>query len=187
MNARPPEHIPRYTDAPFPRYRFLPGKFPHPTSHPDGHSYIRPGEPHPAVAYKSPDQWRESPDYLLGCDLYNHFYWWEAHETWEGLWQLTDKSGVQGRFLQALIQVSARHLKLYMNKPDGVESLGVTSAGHAQFVQQRLDRSVFMGLDFGAWFARASAYFSERQSPGATNPSFDPDAYPYILLDETAL
>ena len=30
---------PRYTNLPLPAYRFVPGKAPHPTRDPDGHSY----------------------------------------------------------------------------------------------------------------------------------------------------
>ncbi|MFB3116009.1 MAG: hypothetical protein ACE1ZH_00895 [Gammaproteobacteria bacterium] len=34
----------RYTDRTFPPYRFIPGKAPHPTRDPDGHSYNKPLE-----------------------------------------------------------------------------------------------------------------------------------------------
>ncbi|MFQ5661093.1 MAG: hypothetical protein ACE5GZ_11755 [Gammaproteobacteria bacterium] len=33
---------PRYTNRPFPSYRYVPGKAPHPTRDPDGHSYNKP-------------------------------------------------------------------------------------------------------------------------------------------------
>ena len=39
----PAEIVPyRYTDRPFPSYRFVPGKAPHPTRHQNGHSYNKP-------------------------------------------------------------------------------------------------------------------------------------------------
>ena len=111
---------PRYCDTPFPAYRFIPGRSPHPTADSRGHSYRVPGSPSPAVTLVSPSEWARSIDYLYGCDLYNHAYWWEAHEAWEGLWQLTDKAGIQGRFLQGLIQASACHLKRFVRQAKGL-------------------------------------------------------------------
>jgi hypothetical protein len=31
--------------------------------------------------------------FLWGLDLFNHGYYWEAHEAWEGLWQVADRDG----------------------------------------------------------------------------------------------
>ena len=105
---------PRYCDEPFPAYRFIPGCNPHPTADPRGHSYAAPGAQGPSVVWVAPQDWAKSTDYRYGCDLYNHAYWWEAHEAWEGLWQLTEKEGMQGRFLKGLIQMSACHLKRFV-------------------------------------------------------------------------
>src|SRR5262245_31128005 len=113
--------LPRYAPArAFPSYRFVPGLNPHPVSDPRGHSF-RGGEPEPKPPRLDPARWRESEEYLHGCDLYNHAYYWEAHEAWEGLWHLTDKSGPAGLFLQGLIQLGASHLKRHMGEPAGSE------------------------------------------------------------------
>ena len=45
------------------------------------------GVPLPTAVCVSPENWAKSHDHLYGC-LYNHAYWWEAREVWEGLWQL---------------------------------------------------------------------------------------------------
>lgn len=168
----------RYCDQPFPRYRFIPGQFPHPTAHPDGHSY---GAAHAAV-FVPPERWAESVDYLYGCDLYNHAFWWEAHESWEGLWQLTDKKAPQGRFLQGLIQVAACHLKLHVRHPRGVERLCRTSAEHLVASMTGSAGDPFMGLKVRTWLADVQAYYET--VTGRQEPAHDPEHYPYIILAE---
>src|SRR5437868_3427744 len=105
---------PRLCDRPFPPYRFTPARDPHPIADPRGHSYLPSGTGHAIVEYVPPEQWRRSMEYLYGCDLYNHGYWWEAHEAWEGLWRVVPRDSAQHRFLQGIIQVAACHLKLYL-------------------------------------------------------------------------
>lgn len=78
-----------------------------------------------------PGGWRQCPPYLLGCDLYNHQYWWEAHEAWEGLWRsrLIGLSPAEALFepvaamLQGLIQVAAAALKAESGEGPGVARL----------------------------------------------------------------
>src|ERR1035437_2234874 len=64
---------------------YVPGVHAHPRRDPTGHSY-RPApqlDRHPPWA---PEEWRTLDDWLYGVDLFNRFYFWEAHEAWEGLW-----------------------------------------------------------------------------------------------------
>src|SRR3989441_5753773 len=75
--------LPRFTDRPFPAYRFIPGQSPHPRRDPHGHSY---GQPEPTPPPFMPEEWWDSEWYLYGIDLYNYGYWWECHEVFEGLW-----------------------------------------------------------------------------------------------------
>jgi hypothetical protein len=54
---------------------------------PTGHSYqVEPI----LVAAEAP---LGSDVFLWGLDLFNHGYYWEAHEAWEGLWQVADRDG----------------------------------------------------------------------------------------------
>ena len=71
----------------FPPYAYLPGREPHPVRDPTGHSYHV--EPIPLAAEPS----LGSDIFLWGLDLFNHGYYWEAHEAWEGLWQVADRDG----------------------------------------------------------------------------------------------
>lgn len=173
----------RYTGSAFPPYRFVPGRNPHPTGHPAGHSYLPPGRKPPPVAWVPPDRWSDSHDYLYATDLYNYGYWWEAHEAWEGLWQLTDKSGPQGLFLQGLIQVAACHLKLHVRQRPGVTRLLASSTDYLRRAMSLLDPTPvrYMGLDALGFVDRVIAYYAVRLDIQPL--AHDDDAYPYIALE----
>ncbi len=104
VRMRERRHPPRYApDQPLPPYPYLPGRDPHPTRDPHGHSYAQPETaPEPLV----PERWCESIAFLLGVDLYNRGYHWEAHEAWESLW-LHPHDVIQRELLQALVQAAA--------------------------------------------------------------------------------
>ena len=114
MNSPPP----RYTDRPLPAYRFVPGRRPHPTRSPRGHSYHAPEIP----GKLDPADWESCERYLYAVDLFNNHYFWEAHEALEGLWQDAGRESPAGRFLQGLIKVSAALLKHSMGNQDGAVS-----------------------------------------------------------------
>ena len=46
-----------------------------------------------------------------GLDLFNHGYYWEAHEAWEGLWQVADRDGPLRMLFKGLIMLSAAGVK----------------------------------------------------------------------------
>ena len=75
--------------------------------------------------------WSQSHDYLLGCDLFNHGYYWEAHETWEGLWNACGRSGTTADFLKGLIKLAAAGVKAAKDVPR--ESCG-TQPGHDNYL-----------------------------------------------------
>ena len=111
---------PRYTDRPFPAYRFLPGRTPHPRRHPEGHSFELPeAQPRPV----DPQQWTTSEDYLYGIDLYNWTYWWEAHEVFEAFWHAYGRSTPAGNFFQALIQCAAANIKRELGHEQATRNL----------------------------------------------------------------
>lgn len=156
----------------FPPYAFLPGRDPHPSRDPRGHSFGLEESPPP---WLPPARWRESEPYLWGVDLYNHGFLWEAHEAWEGLWHVSKGERLQALFLQGLIQCAAAWLKVPMQQPRGVERL-------SQLALEKLDeiaratRGPYMGLDLVP-FTDAVRAFAASQ-PGAI------DGYPPIELEE---
>ena len=175
-------HHRRYGSTPFPPYRYVPGKFPHPIAHPQGHSHRPRGEPHPHVVHVSPERWRKSEDYLYGCDLYNHAYWWEAHEAWEGLWQTCDKKSTQGRFLQGLIQAAACHLKIHMGSAAGVERLGPSSLGYLRGAAADISTETYMGLNLREFIDSLQSYFDRCVGCGSQIVGHDIARYPYVVL-----
>ena len=183
MDERLNIHHRRYGTTPFPPYRYEPGTHPHPIAHPQGHSHRPRGVPHPHVIHVPPERWRESEDYLYGCDLYNHAYWWEAHEAWEGLWQTCDKKSTQGRFLQGLIQAAACHLKLHMHSRSGVDRLRPSSLAYLRGASSEIHTSTYMGLELRAFIDSLDAYFDVRIDLAEGLIAHDAATYPYIELD----
>ena len=118
--------IPRLLpDEPFPAYAYVPGKFPHPTRSPEGQSY---GKTHSASPALDPSQWRQCRPYLCGIDLFNHGYYWEAHEAWENLWHGVGRRGEVAEFLKGLIALAAAGVKAREGRVAGVKQ-------HAQRAQ----------------------------------------------------
>jgi hypothetical protein len=93
-----------------PPYAYLPGKNPHPVRDPTGHSHHV--EPLPVATEAS----LGSDPFLWGLDLFNHGYYWEAHEAWEGLWQVADRDGSLRMLLKGLILLSAAGVKIRERK-----------------------------------------------------------------------
>ncbi len=115
--------ISRYLpDVPFPPYTYVPGRTPHPVSDPAGHMYGE--EPEPAELFV--DDWQRCTTYLLGIDLFNHGYFWEAHEAWEALWHTAGRSGPIADFLKGLIKLAAA----------GVKSLEGSEIGRARHARR---------------------------------------------------
>lgn len=113
-SRRVPRLVP---DEPFPPYAYVPGRFPHPRRDPRGHSYgVEPKHPDPP----DPNSWATCRPYLYGVDLFNHGYYWEAHEYWEELWHACGRSGSAGCFFQGLIRLAAAAQKLRMENSRGV-------------------------------------------------------------------
>jgi len=130
---------PRYAVRPFPSYRFVPGKNPHPRRDPRGHSY---GKPEPTPSAFQPETWYQSDDYLHGIDLYNFAYWWECHEIFEGLWHAVGRDTEQGNFFQALIQFAAANLKQFLGNHQAAEKLLTSGTIRLQKIPM-----FYMGID----------------------------------------
>ena len=48
---------------------------------------------------------------LLGIDLFNHGFYWEAHESWEAVWHAVGRSGPLANLLKGLIKLAAAAVK----------------------------------------------------------------------------
>lgn len=109
------------------RYGIDPG--PHPTRHPEGHSF---GEPGPAADFAAAC--------ARGLRLYAHGYFWEAHEAWEEPWRMLPLTDPRREFLQGLIQLTAAEWKR-------ARGAGDAAAGLAAKALARLRRGVTGGGD----------------------------------------
>lgn len=135
-----------------PAYRFVPGLGPHPIRDPKGHSHraIR-AQAHPPW---TPDQWKTLEAYLHGIDLFNRFFFWEAHEAWEALWKSHPPRSDPARFIQGLINTAAALLKLHMQEiPSSRKLWRAASEQLAPFRNQ-----LWMGLAVDRLVREATAY-----------------------------
>lgn len=165
----PPADLPRYSDRPFPAYRYLPfqteGPLPHPRRDPQGHSY---GRPNPLLPPFTPGNWRDCDTYLYGIDLFNYGYWWESHEALEAVWKAAGYSETDcGYFLQGLIQLAAAQLKRFIGQHVGARKL--TTEGLEKMARVA---GVFLGIDVARLDSEARRCLRE-----------DRDDYPVIRLE----
>lgn len=138
MLPEPPRLAP---ELPLPPYTFVPGgPWPHPVSDPRGHSFGRPAE----AAAVTPDNWPQCRPYLHGLDLFNHGYYWEAHEVWEALWHAAGRAGPVADFLKGLIKLAAAGVKVRQGVPEGVRSHARRAA---ELFTPSAGGALFLGLD----------------------------------------
>jgi predicted metal-dependent hydrolase len=157
----PPRLVP---ERPFPPYSYVPGRFPHPHGDPEGHSY---GHIHATPLPLDEQNWSDNRDYLFGIDLFNHGYYWEAHEVWEGLWMACGRRGRVATFLKGLIQLTAAGVKVRQQVPRGVQSLAEGATELFGEVRASLGPDEWLlGLDVGELiaFARELAARPERDA-----------------------
>ena len=104
----PVEHLPSYA--------FVPGRSPHPTRDPRGHSFgadsARFGAP------PHPDSWQGHRRWLYQLDLFNHGYYWEAHEGFEWWWSVGEPP--LSSFFRGLLRLSAAGVKARQGNAAGV-------------------------------------------------------------------
>ncbi|WP_246462237.1 DUF309 domain-containing protein [Mesorhizobium sangaii] len=94
----------------FPSYAYLPGKHPHPVRDPLGHSY----QSDPVTV--AIDEALSSNEFRWGIDLFNHGYYWEAHEAWEPIWHAAKQSTQHRLLFKGLILLAAAGVKLREGK-----------------------------------------------------------------------
>jgi len=173
----PDRPAPRYcSDRPFPAYRYVPGLHPHPLRDRDGHSF----QPQPRQIRHAPweaSAWRTLADWLFGVDLFNAFFFWEAHESWEGLWAAKPRDRVPARMLQGLIQVAAALLKIHLGSLLGAAAL--SREGLDKLAESAAVSPSLLGLDLRATLTQFHHYF--RPLSQRTLPPLDASV-PLLLL-----
>lgn len=121
--------------------------------------------------------WRTLRDWLLGVDLFNAFFFWEAHESWESLWAAKPRASVPARMLQGLIQIAAALLKIHLGSVPGATSL--SRDGLDKMSDAAASAPTLLGLDLRAMVAQFHHYF--RPLSQRTLPPLDASV-PLVLL-----
>lgn len=128
----PPEILPRYgPQRAFPLAAYRPGHMPHRATLPEPRWDLDPWD-------GSELRLLENREFRWGVDLFNHHYFWEAHEVWEGLWKGADPDSSARHFLQGLIQCAGAALKASLGQARGCVRL--RDKGLARLAQVRCER-----------------------------------------------
>lgn len=138
---------PRLTERTFPPYSYVPGHAPHPVSDPQGHMH---GEEHEPAESLDSTAWQDSEEYLFGFDLFNHGFYWEAHEAWEALWHAAGRKGELANFFKGLIKLAAAAVKAREGNPRGV----ARHASRALELLAGIQHSNFCGLEMATVIAQ---------------------------------
>lgn len=167
-----------------PPYAHVPGKTPHPVRDPAGHQYAALQEP----LDFSLDRWPQCRPYLYGIDLFNHGYYWEAHEAWEQVWLAAGRRGPAADFLKALIKLAAAGVKRREGSARGQRRHARRAAQLLRQVSETLThrppaerRMMGLPLDRLAEQAAAAADASEAVVDTTTGPS---RVFPFGLVPE---
>jgi predicted metal-dependent hydrolase len=173
-------------DRPLPPYTFVPdGPFPHPKSHPDGHSYGQAPSRPPAL---DPARWADSADYLFGCDLFNAGFYWEAHETWEGLWHAAGRRGPIADLLKGLIALAAAGVKVRERRPAGVAGHARRAADLFAKVSRQLGETEGVYLGLRLRHLLEAARLAEKEASGPIPEEDWNDSvrivFPFVLMPE---
>lgn len=127
--------IPWYgADRTLPAWRFIPG-------------LTGPRESRHTASVHGPwtaEQWPTLQPYLRGVDLFNRWYFWEAHEAWESLWRVHPPQSEPARYIQGLIGAAASLLKLHMGQVRAAQTLSVAACERLAVFH-----GIWMGLEVG--------------------------------------
>lgn len=99
--------------------------WPHPVSDPQGHRYGHAPAPNQAF---DPVRWQHHELFCEAIDLFNHGFYWEAHEAWEHCWHQAGRQGAVADFCKGLIKLSAAGVKAREGVPAGVARHGARAA-----------------------------------------------------------
>jgi len=145
--------LPRYCpERELPPYSYVPGLFPHPTSDPRGHSF---GQQEPPAAALDETSFQDNATYRFALDLFNHGFYWEAHEEWESLWHACGRHGPAADYLKGLIKLAAAGVKMREGRPGGTRRHAVRAAELFRHVSDTARGGMVFGLSLPLLIAAA--------------------------------
>ncbi|PQO25393.1 hypothetical protein C5Y96_23930 [Blastopirellula marina] len=104
---------------PLPNCAYVPGLFPRPEAPFEGST------PQQSIRY--------------GVDLFNHGFYWEAHEAWESAWIAYGRAGEQADLLRGLIHLAACGVKARQGSRHGVEIHAAKTIAILESVREDLE------------------------------------------------
>ncbi len=149
QDFRDPGSHPRYSRRPLPERRYLPGRPPRPS----GREAAAPR----AAARLDPEACWACEGFRYGVDLWNHGFFWEAHEAWEDPWRAAGRETEVGRALQGLILLAAAALKRELGARGPARRLAARGARRmreARMARAPIDVPAFTAA-LEAWIAGA--------------------------------
>jgi predicted metal-dependent hydrolase len=105
---------------------------------------------------------------LAAIDLFNHGYYWEAHEAWESLWLGCGRTGVTADFLKGLIKLAAAGVKARERRTEGVLRHARRAAELFASTSDHVAGQRYLGLDLGELQAHCGRIM---QDPGKFVPA----------------
>jgi len=117
------------------------------------------GQTHQAAEPLVSTDWKSSTEYCFGVDLFNHGFYWEAHEAWEALWHAAGRTGMVADFMKGLIKLAAAGVKAREGNPRGVRRHATRSAE----LLSALGHSDYSGLRVGETIEFAHALIENHQ------------------------
>ncbi len=167
--------------AELPSYTYVPGTdTPHPIRDPRGHSHQRKGKVSKALV---PEQWADNRSYLMAIDLFNHGYYWEAHEEFERLWRACGADTLVGRFLKGLVKLSAAGVKVRERSIHGVRRHAASAGEVFADVAAEAEDDVYCGLRFTAlqFAADRAAQLNYKNEASSGRPT---RVFPFVVVLE---
>jgi predicted metal-dependent hydrolase len=115
-------------------------------------------------AWNEEMDWRQDSRFLYAADLFDHRYYWEAHEQWEALWHCASPDGTTKPVLQSLIQIAAAMLQKHMGSSRGATAL-LSRATERLIPMLTGEHRVFRGIDLVALIATSEACLEGAEWP----------------------
>ena len=134
---------------PLPPYSYVPGgSHPHPNRDPRGHRFGRSdddfGLPPPADSAHA----LTCLPWLHVLDLFNHGYYWEAHEALEAWWRVLDPADARHPLFHGILRLAAAGVKMREGRREGVRTHARRAGELLDEVARRAGKGALLcGLD----------------------------------------
>ncbi|HWC89822.1 MAG TPA: DUF309 domain-containing protein, partial [Pirellulales bacterium] len=118
-----------------------------------------------------------------GLDLFNHGYYWEAHETWEAIWHASGRTGPISDFIKGLIKLAAAGVKAREGRLEGVRTHGWRAAELFRQIAAQLppEQTDYFGLSLSRLIALATGIAGGSLTSRPTNAAAVEIVFPFVL------